>query len=118
MSKLPLISTALLLGCAVAVAVAAEDKPLLFLNRAGETIVKLQFAPAGTTKWGLDQSQYEDDKQIEHNEKIPLKDVTPGRYDVRFTDIKGRSCTMKGLDVKAGALVVIREAELPRECAR
>ena len=116
MSKLLLISAALMLGCSVAVA--ADDKPLLFLNRAGETMVKLQFAPAGTTKWGPDQCQYEDDKQVEHNEKIPLQGVTPGRYDVRFTDLKGRSCTLKNLDVKAGALVVIRAAELPAECAR
>ena len=81
-------------------------------------MVKLQFAPAGTTKWGTDQCQYEDDKQVEHNEKIPLQGVSPGRYDVRFNDVRGRSCTVKNLDVKAGALVVIREAELPRECAR
>jgi hypothetical protein len=100
------------------VAIAADDKPLLFLNRAGETMVKLQFAPAGTTKWGSDQTQYEDDKQVEHNEKITLRDVTPGRYDVRFTDIKGRSCTVKNLDLKPGTLVVIRQAELPPECAK
>jgi hypothetical protein len=116
MSRLLFISAALVLGCSVAIA--ADDKPLLFLNRAGETMVKLQFAPAGTTKWGTDQTQYEDDKQVEHNEKIPLKDVTPGRYDIRFTDIKGRSCTLKNLDVKVGALVVVREAELPPECRR
>jgi hypothetical protein len=99
-------------------ALAAEDKPSLFLNRVGETIVKLQLAPAGTTKWGPDQCQYEDDKSVEHNEKIPLHDVTPGRYDVRFTDLKGRSCTVKNLDVKEGALTVIRENELPPDCVR
>jgi hypothetical protein len=98
--------------------IAIDDKPLLFLNRAGETMVKLQFAPAGTTKWGADQTQYEDDKQVEHNEKIPLQGVTPGRYDVRFTDIKGRSCTVKNLDVTPGTLLVIRQAELPPECIR
>jgi hypothetical protein len=116
MSKLLLIAVTLSLACSVAIA--ADDKPLQFLNRAGETLVKLQFASAGTTKWGADQCQYEDDKQVEHNEKISLQGVTPGRYDVRFTDIKGRSCTVKNLDVKAGALVVIRQTELPPECAK
>jgi hypothetical protein len=116
MSKLLLISLALSLGCTAAIA--ADDKPLQFLNRAGETMVKLQFAPAGTAKWGADQCQHEDDKQVEHNEKTALEGVTPGRYDVRFTDVKGRTCTVKNLDVKAGALVVIRQAELPPECAK
>jgi hypothetical protein len=51
-------------------------------------------------------------------EKIPLKGTTPGRYDIRFTDLKGRSCTVKNLEVKAGALVVLREKELPPECAK
>lgn len=99
-------------------AVSSEDKSVLFLNRAGETIVKLQFAPTGATKWGPDQCQYEEDKGVEHNEKIPLHGVTSGRYDVRFTDLKGRSCTVKNLEVKDGALTVIRENELPPDCAK
>jgi hypothetical protein len=116
MSKLLLVSLGLSLTCSVAIA--AEDDSLLFLNRVGESIVKLQLAPAGTTKWGPDQCQYEDDKSVENNEKIPLKGTTPGRYDIRFTDLKGRSCTVKNLEVKAGALVVLREKELPPECAK
>jgi hypothetical protein len=116
MSKrlLPLVGFSLICSAAAA----AEVKYPLFLNRAGETIVKLQFARAGTTKWGPDQCQHEEDKGVEHNEKVPLPDVSPGRYDVRFTDLKGRICTVKNLDVKEGALTVIRESELPPDCVR
>jgi hypothetical protein len=113
MSKLLLISIGLSFACSAAM---AADS--LFLNRVGETLVKLQLAPAGTTKWGPDQCQFEDDKSVENNEKIPLKEVMPGRYDAKFTDLKGRTCTVKNLDVKDGALVVIRESELPPECAK
>jgi hypothetical protein len=116
MSTRLLVSIGLLL--AGPAAVAAQGNSLLFLNRVGETIVHLQLAPAGTAKWGADQCQYEDDKSIEHNEKIPLMSVTPGRYDIRFTDLKGRACTVKNVDVKDGALVVLRESELPPECAK
>jgi hypothetical protein len=116
LSKLLLLSMGLSLACSAAIA--AEGKPPLFLNRVGETLVKLQLAPAGSEKWGPDQCQFEDDKSVENNEKIPLKEVMPGRYDVRFTDLKGRACTVKNLDVKDGALVVIRENELPPECAK
>ena len=116
MPKLLLASIGLLV--AGSAAIAAEDNSLLFLNRVGETIVHLQLAAAGTTKWGPDQCQYEDDKSVEHNEKIPLMGVTPGRYDIRFTDLKGRACTVRNLDVKPGALVVLRENELPPECAK
>jgi hypothetical protein len=111
-----LLSLALLFASSSAFAV--EGNSLLFLNRVGETIVHLQLAPAGTTKWGPDQCQYEDDKSVENNEKVPLTGVTPGRYDIRFTDLKGRACTVRNLDVKLGALVVLRENELPPECAK
>ena len=115
MLKLSLVSIGLSLACSTAI---AAESNLLFLNRVGETLVKLQLAPAGSSKWGPDQCQFEEDKSVENNEKIPLKEVTPGRYDVRFTDLKGRTCTVKNLDVKDGALVVIRENELPPECAK
>ena len=111
-----LLSLALLFASSSAFAV--EGNSLLFLNRVGETIVHLQLAPAGTTKWGPDQCQYEDDKSIEHNEKIPLTGVMPGRYDIRFMDLKGRACTVRNIDVKDGALVVLRENELPAECTK
>ena len=111
MSKLLLISVGLSLVCSVAVA--AEDNSPLFLNRVGETIVKLQFAPARTAKWGLDQCQYEDEKSVRHNKKLALMGVRPGRYNVRFTDLKGRICTVRNLSVKAGDLVVLRENDLP-----
>jgi hypothetical protein len=114
MLKLLFVSIGLSFACSAA---SAADS-LLFLNRVGETLVKLQLAPAGSTKWGPDQCQFEDDKSVENNEKIPLREITPGRYDVRFTDLKGRTCTIKNLDVKDGALVVIRENELPPECAK
>ena len=115
MSKLLFMSIGLSFACSAAMA--AEDS-MLFLNRVGETLVKLQLAPAGTTKWGPDQCSFEDDKSVENNEKIPLKEIVPGRYDVRFTDLKGRTCMVKNLEVKDGALVVLREAELPPECAK
>ena len=115
MLKLSLVSIGLSLACSAAI---AAESNLLFLNRVGETLVKLQLAPAGSSKWGPDQCQFEDDKSVENNEKIPLKEIVPGRYDVRFTDLKGRTCMVKNLEVKDGALVVLREAELPPECAK
>ena len=115
MLKLSLVSLGLSLACSAAI---AAEGNLLFLNRVGETLVKLQLAPAGSSKWGPDQCQFEEDKSVENNEKIPLKEIVPGRYDARFTDLKGRTCTVKNLDVKDGALVVIRENELPPDCAK
>ena len=116
MSKLLLMSVGLSLACSVAAAATEGNSPL-FLNRVGETIVKLQFAPVRTAKWGPDQCQYEDEKSVRHNKKLPLMDVKPGRYNVRFTDLKGRICTVKNLSVRGDALVVLRENELP-PCTR
>ena len=93
-------------------AVTAER--LRFWNLTAGTITELSLAPPGTTNWGPNQCKNEPDGAVDHDERLSLKDVTPGRYDVRIADKQGRVCTVRNVEVKSGTPYAfsISESEL------
>ena len=62
----------------------------------------MRLAPAGTANWGPDQCKNDPDGAVDSDERLTLKDVVPGRYDVQLVDKKGRICTVHNVDVVAG----------------
>jgi hypothetical protein len=79
----------------------AADR-MLFWNLTGTTITKLYLAPAGTTKWGADQCANDRDGSVDPDERLRLSGVAAGRYDVKLTDVAGRTCVVKDVSVEAG----------------
>jgi len=110
MRSLLLASVALTLGCLTA---SAADK-MRFWNLTSAEIDELYLAPAGTDQWGPNQCLNDDDKSVEADERLDLKDIAPGRYDVKFTDVHGRRCLVKNVEVNAGGKYAfsIQEKEL------
>jgi hypothetical protein len=100
------------LALASSAALAQEAKGPRFLNRTGQTVVKLQLAPAGTKIWGPDQCANDDEGEIDHNEKLTLVGVKSGRYDVRIADKNGRVCFVKNVDLREGVQFSIKEQDL------
>jgi hypothetical protein len=90
-----------LAGLATAGAAQAAAK-MQFWNLTSNEIDELYLAPAGTDKWGPNQCLNDDDKSVEADERLALKDVAPGQYDVKFHDVKGRSCLLRNVTVKTG----------------
>jgi hypothetical protein len=90
----------LLLAAVCAATVGAER--LRFWNLTAVTISKLYLAPAGTDKWGPDQCQNDPDGAVDSDERLSLKGIEPGRYDVKLTDKNGRTCIVRNVDVKGG----------------
>jgi hypothetical protein len=80
----------------------AAAERLRFWNLTGSTIKELRLAPAGTTNWGADQCKNDPDGAVDSDERLTLKDLVPGRYDVQLADKKGRICTVRNVDVVAG----------------
>ena len=39
---------------------------------------------------------------MDHDERLRLANMQPGRYDVRLTDERGRSCLVRGVEGKPG----------------
>jgi hypothetical protein len=80
--------------------IAAER--LRFWNLTGFTIKELHLAPTGTTDWGPDQCKNDPDGAVDPDERLTLKNVAPGYYDVKLIDKQERSCVVRNVEVQAG----------------
>ena len=94
-------------GAAAALAVLAPDfgaraaeQRLTFWNLTSDTITNLVMAPAGTGTFGPNQCANDRDGSVDHDERLRLTGVQPGRYDVRLTQKRGRVCTIRNVEVK------------------
>jgi len=108
---------AVVLMAAVGAALGAER--LRFWNLTAATITKLYLAPAGTDKWGPDQCQNDPDGAVDADERLNLKGIEPGRYDVKLADKTGRKCVVRDVEVKRGRPYAfsIEESDL-KDCSR
>lgn len=91
---------------------AADRKGTRFWNLTLHTIVSLQMSPAGQGAWGRDQCENDRDHEVDHDERLRITDIAPGRYDVRLKDKDGRVCVVKDIEVKDGAIFTIEEKDL------
>ena len=76
--------------------------PLRFWNLTTATITHLVLAPAGSGAFGADQCANDRDGAVDHDERLRLTAITPGRYDVQLTTKPGRICLIRNVEVKAG----------------
>jgi hypothetical protein len=75
---------------------------LRFWNLTSFTIKELRLAPAGTVQWGPDQCRNDPDGAVDADERLTLKGIAPGRYDVKLVDKKGRACIVRNVEVLTG----------------
>jgi len=73
---------------------------LRFWNLTSVTITQLNLAPAGTSNWGPEQCRNDPDKSVSVDERLNLTGVGAGRYDVKLTDQKGRTCLIRNVELK------------------
>jgi hypothetical protein len=90
---------------------AAERRGMRFWNLTLYTLTSLQFSPPGRNAWGNDQCENDDDKTVDHNERLRIIGLSPGRYDAKLTDRVGRTCVVKDVDVRDG-IFTIEEKQL------
>ena len=105
----------LALALSLTSSLAADRKPTRFWNLTRYTIVTLQMSPVGQQAWGRDQCENDKDREVDHDERLRITDIAPGRYDVRFKDKSGRVCVVKAIEVKDGDIFTIEEKDL-KEC--
>ena len=92
----------------------AADKGIRFWNLTSATIVKLQLSPAGKDAWGPDQCRNDKDGTVDHDERLRITGVGPGRYDLRV-GYKDRVCLVRGVEIKDGGVFSIEDKDLT-EC--
>lgn len=93
-------------------ALAADRKGTRLWNLTLHTIVTLQMSPAGQEAWGRDQCENDRDHEVDHDERLRITGIEPGRYDVRFKDRTGRVCIVRNIEVKDGGIFSIEEKNL------
>jgi hypothetical protein len=86
--------------CAAGSAHGAER--LRFWNLTNVTLQELYLAPAGTTQWSTNQCKNDKDGTVDHDERLTITGISPGKYDVKLTDKKGRVCTVQNVEVVSG----------------
>jgi hypothetical protein len=95
----------------------AMAKDTRFWNLTLNTITSLQLSPAGQNKWGSNQTDNDQDRTVDHDERLKITDTPPGVYDVRFVDKSGRTCVVPNIQVKAGAVFTVEEKNL-KDCTK
>ena len=110
MRRLLLVSVAL--AVVGSVAAAQDRRGIRFWNLTLYTITSLQMSPAGQDKWGPDQCQNDRDGTVDHDERLRITGIEPGRYDVKLTDKIGRICIVRDVEVKHAAVFAIEEKQL------
>ncbi len=93
-------------------AAAQGGKGIRFWNLTSATIEKLYLSPAGKDAWGPNQCANDKDGTVDHDERLRITGVEPGRYDVRLAQKGGRVCLVKNIEIKANGVFSIEDKHL------
>ena len=105
MSRISIVAVALVLMVSSAEA-QSKRSGMRFWNLTLYTLTSLQFSPAGQDKWGPNQCLNDDDKTVDHDERLRITGLAAGRYDAKLTDKVGRTCVIKDVEVKDGVFAI------------
>jgi hypothetical protein len=94
---------------------AAQGKGIRFWNLTTATINNFQLSPAGKDAWGPNQALNDKDKEVDHDERLRITGVEPGRYDAKVGYRDGRTCVVRAIEIKADAVFSIADKDL-KEC--
>jgi len=103
---------ALLIGFSLGSAAVAAEKPVRFWNLTSATVTELRLAPAGSGKFGPDQCKNDKDGSVDHDERLPITRVTPGRYDIRIGYKGGKTCRVANVAIEGGKVFSIEDKDL------
>ncbi|SRR6266480_1867095 len=94
---------------------AAQGKGIRFWNLTTATISSLQLSPTGKDAWGANQTLNDKDKEVDHDERLRITNVEPGRYDAKVGYRNARQCLVRDIEIKADAVFSIADKDL-KDC--
>ena len=97
---------------AVSLSATAADRFFAYNLTTSTTFTGVFLAPAGTSQWGTNQALNDKDKAIDPSERLPIKDITRGTFDLKLVDRQGRVCITHGIDLSRDTTFEIRDADL------
>src|SRR4030081_1503407 len=93
----------------------AQGKGIRLWNLTTATITGFQLSPAGKTDWGPNQTLNDRDKEVDHDERLRITGVEPGRYDAKVSYRDSRQCLVRDIEIKADAVFSISDKDL-KDC--
>jgi len=90
----------------------SQEPPTRFWNLTLGRISEFYLASPGTTDWGQNQAKNDKDGVVDPDERLRITGVKSGSYDVKLTDLDGRTCMVHDVKVEAGKIFSIDEKEL------
>jgi hypothetical protein len=105
-----ILTAALLLASAGQLA--AQGKGIRFWNLTTATVSGFQLSPAGKDSWGPNQTLNDKDREVDHDERLRITGVDPGRYDAKVSYRDNRQCLVRGIEIKADSVFSIEDKDL------
>jgi hypothetical protein len=96
---------------------AAQGKGIRLWNLTTATISNFQLSPAGKDSWGPNQALNDRDKEVDHDERLRIIGIEPGRYDARVGYRDSRQCLVRDIEIKADAVFSIADKDL-KDCKK
>jgi hypothetical protein len=93
----------------------AQGKGIRLWNLTTATISGFQLSPAGKNTWGPNQTLNDRDKEVDHDERLRITGVEPGRYDAKLSYSGSRQCFVRDIEIKAEAVFSIEDKDL-KDC--
>jgi hypothetical protein len=109
MLRMPIIIAAVLLSTSELL---AQGKGIRLWNLTTATISNFQLSPAGKDSWGPNQTLNDRDKEVDHDERLRITGVEPGRYDAKVGYRESRQCLVRDIEIKADAVFSIADKDL------
>ena len=93
----------------------AQGKGIRFWNLTTATISSFQLSPAGKDDWGANQTLNDKDSEVDHDERLRITGVEPGRYDAKIGYRDARQCLVRDIEIKRDAVFSIADKDL-KDC--
>src|SRR5215470_4032246 len=118
MSRKQMAATAALLLLSIAPSyLLAQGKGVRLWNLTTATITGFELSPAGKTEWGPNQTLNDKDKEVDHDERLRITGIEPGRYDAKVTFRDAKQCFARDIEIKADAVFSISDKDL-KDCTK
>ena len=106
------LAVALSLAGTSQLAAQGKGKGIRFWNLTTATISGLQFSPAGKDNWGPNQTVNDKDGEVDHDERLRITGIEPGRYDAKVSYRDKRECMVRNIEIKADAVFSVADKDL------
>lgn len=116
MSRISVITAILLITMAsLQHAQGKAGKGIRLWNLTTATITSFQLSPAGRDTWSANLTLADKDREVDHDERLRISGIEPGRYDAKFGYRDGRQCMARNIKIKADAVFDIADKDL-KDC--